>query len=150
MEPIQKTFVYIDFKDGKLSDQVEDATSVVAATIRNLKPARVYVTSNFEYHPDHCAANAIVKHAYARLTGNKPDLWEYCVGPKPEFGPGDGPEKLIEIDITPVLPRKAVAVEMFDCHLKNTIEGQTKPLWKDTSKYRVQHRAVPRDTRYES
>jgi len=97
-----KNIRYLDFPDGGLSRHIEDAASIVAATIRNLDPARVYVTSAFEFHPDHRAANAVVKQAYSRLTDNKPDLWEYCVRPKPEFGPGDGPERLVEIDITPV------------------------------------------------
>ncbi len=126
---------YLDFPDGSLSLRIEDAASIVAATIRNLDPARVYVTSAFEFHPDHRAANAVVKQAYARLPGNKPDLWEYCVGPRPEFGPGDGPERLVEVDITPVLVRKTEAVGMFACHLDITVNGQTEPLWKDGSKY---------------
>ena len=130
-----KNIRYLDLMDGSLSDRIEDAACVVAATIRDLAPARVYVTNAFEFHPDHRAANAAVKRAYARLAGAKPDLWEYCVGPMPEFGQGDGPETLAEVDITPVLDRKTGAVGMFACHLEATVEGQSEPLWEDGSRY---------------
>lgn len=126
---------YVDIRDGTLSLRIEDAAGIAAATIRELDPARVYVTSAFEGHPDHRAANSVVKQAYARLAGSQPELWEYCVGPKPEFGAGDGPETLVEIDIAPVLNRKSEAAAMFACHLEITVEGQTEPLWKDASKY---------------
>lgn len=126
---------HLDFRDGRLSDRVDEAAAVVAATIRDLDPVRVYVTSTFEFHPDHRAANAVVRRAYARLAGDRPDLWEYCVGPRPEFGSGGGPEQLMQIDITPVLDRKTDAVGMFACHLEITVEGQTEPLWKDGSQY---------------
>ncbi len=126
---------YIDFGDGKLTEKIEEAAGIVATTIEELNPTRVYVTSAFEYHPDHQAANTIVKQAYRRLTGEKPNLWEYSVGPRPEFGPGDGNEILVKIDISPVLEQKSEAVGMFACHLEITVEGQTEPLWKDTSQY---------------
>ena len=126
---------YLDFRDGNLSDRIEDAASIVAATIRDLNPSRVYVTSAFESHPDHRAANSVVKHAYARLVRDKPDLWEYCVGACLGFGPAEGPETLVEIDLSPVLDRKTEAVGMFACHLEITVEGQTEPLWRDGSKY---------------
>ncbi|MFT5467832.1 MAG: LmbE family N-acetylglucosaminyl deacetylase [Verrucomicrobiales bacterium] len=126
---------YLDFADGNLSLRIDDAASIVAETIKDLDPDRVYVTSRFEGHPDHRAANVITKRAFAHLVNAKPDLWEYCVGPRPEFGVGDGPEKLMEIDITSVLDRKTEAVGMFACHLEITVEGQTESLWKDGSNY---------------
>ncbi len=126
---------YLDYGDGNLSAKIDDAASIVATRIGDLNPERIYVTSAFEFHPDHRAANTVVKHAYTLLTGNKPELWEYCVGPRPEFGRGNGPDSLVEIDITPVLNRKTEAVNMFACHLELTVEGQTEPIWKDGSQY---------------
>jgi len=126
---------YIDIQDGNLSHKVDYAADIVASAIRELNPVQVYVSSGFEIHPDHRAANTVVKQAYTQLTGNKPDLWEYCVGPGPDFGPGDGPESLLEIDISPVYDRKAEAIGMFDCHLEITVKGQTEPLWEDGSQY---------------
>lgn len=126
---------YLDFGDGQLSQNIEEAARIVAARIEDLQPDRVYVTSSFEFHPDHRAANEVVKRAYAQTSGDRPDLWEYCVGPRPEFGPGDGGERLVEIDISAVLDRKTEAVGMFACHLELTVEGQTEPIWNDGSQY---------------
>jgi LmbE family N-acetylglucosaminyl deacetylase len=126
---------YFDFPDGKLSENIKEAANLVAETINHLDPLRVYVTSAFEYHPDHRAANDVVKLAYTQLKGEVPELWEFCVSPRPEFGPGTGSEELVEIDITPVLSRKTQAAGMFACHLEIVVEGQTEPIWENANQY---------------
>ena len=127
---------YLDFPDGKLSEHLAEAANELTSVIRELEPRRIYVTSPFEYHPDHRAANTAVKRAYGILDlEQKPDLWEYSVGFNPDL---EDPNKVgtqVTVDIRSVLDVKTRAVEQFACHLELVVEGQTEPIWENADQY---------------
>jgi LmbE family N-acetylglucosaminyl deacetylase len=68
------------------------AVAKVAAVLKEVAPSEVYVTSPFEAHPEHVAANVIVREART-AAGIEPTILEYTVSPRTGLPPPGPPSR---------------------------------------------------------
>ena len=125
---------FLDFENERLIEKKAEAVAKVAAMLKEIKPSEVYVTSPFEAHPEHVAANAIVREARA-AAGVLPTLFEYSVSPrKGQPAPGP-PRRRLEVDVSAQRAREREALGVFRSHLGILSPRQTKPLAADYDGY---------------
>lgn len=97
---------YADYPDGDLKSREDEAANYVSAILAREKPDRVYVTSIYDGHVDHRAANLIVLKAIAQGI-HLPEIWMYEVWtPLPEYSD--------VIDITDVIGVKLRAIRRHE------------------------------------
>ena len=133
--------VFLDFIDGMLGENEKAAEEKVTAILKKNVPSEVYFTFERDAHPDHQAANRIVRRAVEKL-GIKPAMYRYTIMHKSSrFGP------LIEsflsffkrdrvyVDVSEFLPLKREAIKEFKSELTAISPKQSKPLIKDFKKF---------------
>jgi len=137
----EENVIFLDFVDGTLEENEETAEEKVAEILEKYAPSEVYFPFERDAHPDHQAANRIVKRAVEKLN-IKPIMYRYMIMHKAaRFGP------LIEsflsifkrdrvyVDISEFLPRKREAVKEFKSELTAISPKQSKPHTKDFKKF---------------
>jgi LmbE family N-acetylglucosaminyl deacetylase len=125
---------FLDFENGRLVEQKKEAVAKVAAVLKEVAPAEVYVTGPLEVHPEHVAANAIACEARA-ASGVNPAIWEYTVSLKSGLPPESQPRRRLEVDVSAHRAREKEALAQFRSHLGTLSPRQTKPLREDFDKY---------------
>jgi LmbE family N-acetylglucosaminyl deacetylase len=92
--------------DWMLADVSGPASNAVAEILAAERPQLIYVPHPREWHPDHKAANAILKQSLAMCALAVPEIRGYEVWtPLSEYA--------VVVDITAVMPRKLEAIR---CH----------------------------------
>jgi LmbE family N-acetylglucosaminyl deacetylase len=137
----EENVVFLDFIDGALGESEKAAEEKVAAILEKYAPSEVYFPYERDGHPDHQAANRIVRRAVEKL-GIKPAMYRYTIRHKfARFGP------LIEsflsifkrdrvyVDVSEFLPIKREAVKEFKSELTAISPRQSKPRTKDFKKF---------------
>jgi LmbE family N-acetylglucosaminyl deacetylase len=137
----EKNVIFLDFVDGTLEENEEAAEEKVTEILEKYTPSEVYFPFERDAHPDHQAANRIVKKAVEKL-GIMPNMYRYTILHKvAHFGP------LIEslasifkrdrvyVDVSKFLPLKIKAIKEFKSELTAISPKQKRPLTKDFKKF---------------
>jgi LmbE family N-acetylglucosaminyl deacetylase len=125
---------FLDFENERLVEKKGEAVAKVAAALKEVAPTEVYVTSPFEAHPEHVAANAIVREARA-AAGVNPTIFEYTVSPKRGLSPQGQPRRRHEVDVSAQRAREREALGVFRSHLGTLSPRQSKPLRENYDEY---------------
>lgn len=126
--------VFMGFEDGNLSGCVEAVVEKLAEWIGKIRPDEIWVTSEFEAHPDHVAACAAARLACKR-SGCASRLLRYITILRTGLSPAGMEEPRIVEDVTHQLELKRKAVGGFDSHLKVVAKGQTAPLFENMDRW---------------
>lgn len=130
----KEDFVFLDYENGQLTEQKEDAIETVVQLLREHAPEQVWFLNEYEGHPDHVAVNHIVREACARA-GAGIKQRQYIVSLRYGLSLEDVPRDFTAVDISEYVPLKREAVSQFQSHLGIISPKQTKPLAQNFDKY---------------
>jgi len=137
----EENVIFLDFVDGTLKENEETAEEKIAEILERYKPLEVYFPFERDAHPDHQAANRIIKRAVEKL-GIKPIMYCYTIlhkaarfGPLIEFLASIFKHNRIYVDVSGFLPLKREAVKEFKSELTTISPKQSKPHTKDFKKF---------------
>jgi LmbE family N-acetylglucosaminyl deacetylase len=137
----EENVVFLDFIDGTLEENERAAEEKVAAILEKYAPSEVYFPYEKDGHPDHQAANRIVRRAVEKL-GIKPAVYRYTIMHKfARFGPliesflSIFKRNRVHVDVSEFLPLKREAVKEFKSELTAISPRQSKPHTKDFKKF---------------
>ena len=125
---------FLDVEDGALGGLIASVSEKMAAIIRDVAPAEIYVTSEYENHPDHVAACTVVRSAM-RAAQSHATLYRYIVSLRPGLSLLSVPEQSVALDITAQLETKRMAVSQFASHLKVVAKAQTEPFFTSVDRW---------------
>jgi LmbE family N-acetylglucosaminyl deacetylase len=120
---------FFDYEDGRLAEFAGEAGSKLAKLMREAKPDEIWVTSEYEEHPDHIAACAVVRSARAQ-SGCCARLLRYITILRPGLALTEILDPRIQEDISRQLPLKRKAISQFESHLKVMAKGQKVPFFR--------------------
>jgi len=120
---------FLDVEDASLARHVEPVSEQLAEIIREVSPEEIYVTSEYEEHPDHVAGCAAARAAM-RMADCTARLFRYVIALRAGLTMASIPEPKVSVDISSQMERKRQAVSQFVCHLKVVAKGQTEPLFR--------------------
>jgi LmbE family N-acetylglucosaminyl deacetylase len=133
----EENVVFLDFIDGTIGENEKAAEEKVTTILEKYAPSEVYFPFERDGHPDHQAANHIVRRAVEKL-GIKPAMYRYTIMHKfARFGPlvesflSIFKRDRISVDISEFLPLKKEAVKEFKSELTTISPKQSKPHTKD-------------------
>jgi len=137
----EKNVIFLDFVDGTLGENEEAVEEKVTEVLEKYAPSEVYFPFERDAHPDHQAANRIVRRAVKKL-GIKPLMYRYTImhkaarfGPLLEFLASIFKRDRIYVDVSEVLPLKREAVKEFKSELTAISPKQSKPHTKNFKKF---------------
>jgi LmbE family N-acetylglucosaminyl deacetylase len=133
--------VFLDFIDGTLEENEKAVEEKVTAILEKYVPSEIYFPYEKDGHPDHQAANRIVRRAVEKL-GIKPLMYRYTIMHKfARFGPfiesflSIFKRDRVYVDVSEFLPLKREAVKEFKSELTAISPKQGKPHTKDFKKF---------------
>jgi LmbE family N-acetylglucosaminyl deacetylase len=137
----EENVVFLDFIDGTLEENKKVAVEKVAAILGKYAPLEVYFPFERDGHPDHRAANRIVRIVVEKL-GIKPAMYQYTImhrfarfGPLTEFFLSIFKRDRVGVDVSDFLSLKREAVKEFKSELTAISPRQSKPHTKDFKKF---------------
>jgi LmbE family N-acetylglucosaminyl deacetylase len=137
----EENVIFLDFVDGTLWEDEKAAEEKVAAILEKYAPSEVYFPYERDGHPDHQAANRIVRRAVRKL-GMKPIMYRYTIMHKfARFGPliesifSIFKRDRVRVDVSDFLSLKKEAVKEFKSELTAISPVQSKPHTKDFKKF---------------
>jgi LmbE family N-acetylglucosaminyl deacetylase len=125
---------FLDFENERLVEDQARATAELAAVLRELTPSEVYVTSPFEGHAEHIAANEMAREA-CRTTGACPSIFEYIVNLKRGVDLNTVPRRIVKVDVSAHREREHEALQQFRSHLGVISPKLAKPLDESYDRY---------------
>ncbi len=125
---------FLDFENERFLPKKEEAVARVARIVEEIAPTEIYVTSPFEGHPEHVAANVIVRKACDDVN-TKAAIIEYIVSLKKDLSLKDLPRGLREVDVSAQRDREKKALAQFKSHLGILSPRQSKPLAENYDRY---------------
>jgi LmbE family N-acetylglucosaminyl deacetylase len=124
---------FLGLPEARLRRSLPQLSDAVLAVIDELQPDHVLVPFRFDRHPDHLAVNRVITRAL--LEGRLPGaLAEYFVYHRWRLLPGRDlrayvrPDRMVEVDMTPVAARKRAALECFRSQVTRYYPWQTRPI----------------------
>jgi LmbE family N-acetylglucosaminyl deacetylase len=126
--------MFLDIENERLVEQQAAATARVTELLRDLAPAELYVTSPFEGHREHLAANAVARAACA-ATGACGAIFEYIVSLKAGVSVDDVPRRRVAVDVSAHRDRERRALAQFRSHLDVISPRMTGPLTPNYDRY---------------
>jgi LmbE family N-acetylglucosaminyl deacetylase len=137
----EENLIFLDFVDGALGENERTAGEKVAAILEKYSPSEVYFPFERDGHPDHRAANRIVRRAVEKL-GITSIMYRYAITHKfARFGPimeaflSILKRHRVYVDVSGFLPLKKDAVKEFKSELTAISPRQSKPRTKDFKKF---------------
>jgi LmbE family N-acetylglucosaminyl deacetylase len=137
----KENVIFLDFIDGTLGENEKAVEEKVAAMLEKYAPSEVYFPFERDGHPDHQAANHIVRRAVKRL-GIKPAMYKYMIIHKfARFGPliecflSIFKRDRVSVDVSEFLQLKEKAVNEFKSELTPISPKQSKPHTKSFKKF---------------
>ena len=125
---------FLDFENERLVEDRTRATAEITALIRELTPSEVYVTSPFEGHAEHIAANEMTREA-CKTTSACPALFEYVVNLKRGVALEALPRRIVRVDVSKYREREHDALQQFRSHLGVISPRLPKPLDESYDRY---------------
>jgi LmbE family N-acetylglucosaminyl deacetylase len=133
----EENLIFLDFEDGKLQDNVDEAERKVIEILKIHRPVEVYFPYKSDVHPDHRATRRIVKDACAK-SGLSTICYQYStfhkymrLGPIIDRALGILRHNIIRVDVSMFLSRKKAAIKEFKSELAIISRAQKYPLIKD-------------------
>lgn len=126
--------VFLDIENERLVEQQAEATRRITALVKELAPAELYVTSPFEGHREHLAANEIARAACA-ATGSCGPIYEYIVTLKAGTSTDALPRTRIGVDVSAYRDREQRALAQFRSHLDIISPVLKAPLTPNYDRY---------------
>lgn len=137
----EKNLIFLEFIDGTLQENMEEAERKVMDILQKHKPTEVYFPYKNDSHPDHQAAYKIVKNSLAKL-GLQIKEYQYSILHKyARFGPiidrvlSIFKRNMVKVDISAFLPVKEMAAKEFKSELATISHRQRNPITKDVKKF---------------
>jgi len=137
----EENVIFLDFIDGSLRENEKMAEKKVVTILEKFVPEEVYFPYKRDGHPDHQAANRIIKRAIEKLN-IKPKMYQYSIAQKfARLGPLMDSfvcifkRNMVQIDVSEFLPLKEEAVKEFKCELTTISPRQSRPHTKDFKKF---------------
>ena len=130
----KKNIIFLDFEDGKLSANIEDATVRAFEVLDKLRPVEVYFPHHKDAHPDHRATNSILKECFRKLNFST-HSYNYSISGKSarlafsitkllnRFT-----QKIVFVDISSFLQQKAEAMKAYKSQVGIIYSGQDRPV----------------------
>ncbi|MEM2506527.1 MAG: PIG-L deacetylase family protein [Candidatus Aenigmatarchaeota archaeon] len=116
---LQNNVVFLDFIDGTLNENEDNALEKVVEVLKSFSASEVYLPYEKDSHPDHVATKRVVMRAIERL-GIKPTIYKYeilhkmaRIGPFFDSFLNFFRHNIIEVDISSFLPLKERALKEF-------------------------------------
>lgn len=133
--------IFLEFVDGTLRDNMNEAERKVTELLSEHRPIEVYFPYKNDGHPDHQATYKIVKKSIVKLD-LKTRSYQYSIMHKwARFGPlidrmfGFFKRNIVKVDISPFLPQKVAAAKEFKSELTTISIKQSDPITKDIKRY---------------
>lgn len=137
----EENLVFLDFEDGALEQNREEAEREVIKILTKHPPKEVYNTYEGDYHSDHRAASRIVKNAIKKahiLTKQ----YEYSISPRySRLGMLTGlllkriRRNVFYVDISDFLPLKEKAMKEFRSQISIISERQKMPVIRNLRRF---------------
>lgn len=130
----EENLIFLDFVDGTLQDNMDEAEKKIVEILREKHPAEVYLPHKNDYHPDHRAAYQIVKNSIAKL-GISTKMYQYLITYRyARFGPlldrvlNYFRGNVVHVDISKFLKKKEAAVKEFKSEMTSFLSKHQKPI----------------------
>lgn len=128
--------IFLDFEDGSLQNNMEEAERRVTEILKLHSPVEVYFPYKSDVHPDHQAARRIVRGALAK-SGLSISCYQYStfhkymrLGPMIDRALGIIRRNIIRVDVSMFLSKKEAAIKEFKSELAIISKVQKYPLIK--------------------
>ncbi|MEM3759537.1 MAG: PIG-L family deacetylase [Candidatus Bathyarchaeia archaeon] len=138
---LENNLIFLDFVDGTLKDNMEEAEKKVTEILRGHHPVEVYYPYKNDGHQDHQATYKVVKNSIAKL-GLQTRCYQYSIMHKwARFGPiidrmlSLFKGNVVKVDISPFLTVKVIAAKEFKSELTTISSKQSNPIAKDVERY---------------
>lgn len=124
------TFIFLDFEDGTLENNIYAAEREVKQILKNLQPVEVYFPTLRDKHRDHRATNIIVCESLkaVRFRGS---AYQYTI-----YGDQDGSvclnEKEKSIDVSSVLDLKKKAIQEHQSQVAKLFPKQERAILSES------------------
>ena len=133
----EKNLIFLDFEDGRLQDNIEEAKGKVTEILRVHCPVEVYFPYKNDAHPDHQAAYTIVKNAIAKL-GLLAKEYQYSIFHKyARLGPiidkilSGLRRNMVQVDVSAFISKKEAAIKEYKSELTVISKKQKNSLLKE-------------------
>jgi LmbE family N-acetylglucosaminyl deacetylase len=141
----EESLFFLDFEDGTLKENEEEAVKKVTKILRNHTPVEVYYPYEKDSHPDHVATNRIVRKSIKKL-GLHTIQYKYSISRKYarvnsiiDFLINLLTNKKVYIDISNVLPIKEAAIKELKSEISIISEKQKRTLLTTLKKFLKNH-----------
>ena len=136
----RKKLTFLEFEDGKLEENEEIAEERVVKILEEINVEEVYFPYEKDYHPDHQAANRIVRNAIRKL-GISPMKYQYSIvhkhgriGPIIDAVLDLFKHCIVRVDISEFLSLKSRALQEMKSEVSIISPKQKEPLLNDMDK----------------
>jgi len=136
----EKKLTFLEFEDGTLEENEEIAEERVIKILKEINVEEVYFPYEKDYHPDHQAANRIVRNAIRKL-GISPMKYQYSIvhkygriGPIIDVILDLFKHCIIRVDISEFLSLKNRALQEIKSEVSIISPKQKEPLLNDMNK----------------
>ena len=117
--------VFLEYEDGTLGQNIEEAVKTVGDILNALKPFAIFFPGKQDKHRDHKAAHTIVQKAVQTIN-LQPQLYEYVI-----WRTGlrtDSNRHPVSFDISEVLPIKRAAMAEYKSQTTLFTKDQKRPI----------------------
>ena len=137
----EEHLIFLDFEDGTLEQNREEAEKEVIRILREYPPIEVYNVYEGDFHPDHRAASRVVKNAISK-THIHTAQYEYSISTR--YGRLGIWVKLLlsrirhnvfYVDISDFLTLKEKAIKEFKSQVSIISERQHKPAIRNITRF---------------
>lgn len=135
----EENLIFLDFEDGSLRNNMEEAERKVIEILEMYRPIEVYFPHKSDVHPDHQATCQLLKSAVVKA-GLSVSGYQYStfhkytrIGPIIDKAIGILRRNLIRVDISKFLSKKEAAVKEFKSEVAIISKAQKSPLTKAES-----------------
>ncbi len=136
-----KDLLFLDFEDRKLGKHENEVEERIVDILEKYSPVETYFPHRRDGHPDHQAANRLIRRALKQLKSTSAD-YEYSikhkyshVGPLFERLLDLFKNRSIEVDISEYLDLKQKAIEEFKSQMLLISSRQRRPVIQNIDKY---------------
>jgi LmbE family N-acetylglucosaminyl deacetylase len=133
----EENLIFLEFEDGKLQDNMEEAERKVIEILKAHCPVEVYFPYRNDVHPDHRALYMIVKNAVAKLELLTKE-YQYSIFQKyARLGPISDKifsglrRNIVRVDISAFIQKKTAAIKEFKSELTVISKKQKNPLLRE-------------------
>jgi len=137
----KENVIFLGFEDGSLEENADKAVETIKEIMIKYSPSEIYFPFIKDFHPDHRAANRMIKKCAQelRLTCLKN---QYSISHKyARLGPlferilNLFRKSIVEVDVSDFLDLKKIAVGEFTSEISTISDEQKKPLIEKTQKF---------------